>query len=416
MWLMMAVEQPAMTAIIARLPEAELNLAAFGVMFSIALVIESPVLQMLSAATARSRTLGDYKRLLTFMTYMAVGLSVIHVLVAVTPLWDFILGRLLSVPSDIVERARGPFVIMAPFAAAVGYRRLWQGVLIRYGRTVAVPVTMISRLLVAGGVLAVGYTGGVTDGAALAAIALSVGVCFAAVTAWILFRRLVYSEMPVAREQRSVADLRDMLKFYIPLAMTSIVFLLSRPLLTFGMARAAFPVKSLAVWPVLNAFMFLFNSFALSFQEAAIAILERGEENRKRLSRFSAALAAVLTGGLLISAVTPLSELWFAGVSGLSATLLPFTRVPLIILCAIPAMVTAKSWLRGQYVSSKRTGVLAHAVIIYTVVLFVTVFLAPRFLEVPGAVLAAACLAFAQLTENAYLRLRRPAKQLEALS
>ena len=411
MWLMMAVEQPAMTAVIARLPDAELNLAAFGVMFSIALVIESPVLQMLSAATARSKTRGDYRQLLAFMTWMSLILTAIHVLVAITPLYGFILETLLAVPPEIAELSRVPFVIMAPFAAAVGYRRLWQGVLIRYGRTVAVPITMISRLVIAGVVLAVGYSTEWLSGAALAAVALSLGVVFAAVAAWILFRKLVYAEMPVAPQRASVTDLKDMLRFYIPLSMTSIVFLLSRPLLTFGMARAAFPVKSLAVWPVINAFLFLFNSFALSFQEAAIAILERGEENRARLSRFSGMLAALLSAGVLICALSPVSELWFRGVSGLSESLLPFTRTPLIILAVVPAMVTAKSWLRGQYVSAKRTGVLANAVVIYTVVLFVTVFLGPRVVDVAGAILAASCLSFAQLIENSFLRLRRPARQ-----
>ena len=41
MWVMIAAEQPALTAIIARLPDAETKLAAFGVVFALSLVIES---------------------------------------------------------------------------------------------------------------------------------------------------------------------------------------------------------------------------------------------------------------------------------------------------------------------------------------------------------------------------------------
>jgi hypothetical protein len=414
MWLMMAVEQPAVTAVIARLDEAEINLASFGVMFSIAILIESPVLQMLSAATARARNRADYRQLLRFMTYLAAGLTAIHLLIGATPIYGFILRTLMGVPQRIVDHSRTPFLIMAPFAAAVGYRRLWQGALIRYGRTVAVPVTMISRLVVAGVVLFLGYLYRPFSGAALAAIALSIGVCFAAITAWMLFRKLVFDQMPEAPRKNSAVEISELLKFYVPLSLTSIVFLLSRPLITYGMAHAAFPVKSLAVWPVINAFLFLFNSFALSFQEAAIAVLERGEENRAQLSRFSGGLAAALSGMVLLAGLTPISRIWFEHVAGLTPELRQFTTTPVIILSAMPALVTIKSWLRGQYVSSKRTGVLAQAVVVYTVFLLAMLMLGPRIVAWPGVILAAGCLTAGQLTENVYLRVRGPHRQRKA--
>lgn len=42
MWIFMAVEQPGVNAVIARLPQAKEHLAAYGVTFSFALIIESP--------------------------------------------------------------------------------------------------------------------------------------------------------------------------------------------------------------------------------------------------------------------------------------------------------------------------------------------------------------------------------------
>jgi hypothetical protein len=51
-WLMMAFEGPFLAAIIARLPEPKYNLAAYGVAFAFALIIEAPVIMMLSASTA----------------------------------------------------------------------------------------------------------------------------------------------------------------------------------------------------------------------------------------------------------------------------------------------------------------------------------------------------------------------------
>lgn len=55
-WALMAVELPILGAVIARLAEPEIRLAAFGgVVFPVALVVESPIIMLLVASTAFSR-------------------------------------------------------------------------------------------------------------------------------------------------------------------------------------------------------------------------------------------------------------------------------------------------------------------------------------------------------------------------
>lgn len=51
-WLMMSLEGPYLSALIARLAEPKFNLAAYGIAFSLALIIEAPVIMMMSASTA----------------------------------------------------------------------------------------------------------------------------------------------------------------------------------------------------------------------------------------------------------------------------------------------------------------------------------------------------------------------------
>ena len=63
-WLLMGVELPALSAVMARLPNPEINLAAYGgIVFPLALIIESPVIMLMTASTAlarsRSRTAGS---------------------------------------------------------------------------------------------------------------------------------------------------------------------------------------------------------------------------------------------------------------------------------------------------------------------------------------------------------------------
>ena len=51
-WLMMALEGPFLTALIARCVDPKFNLAAHGVAFAFAILVEAPVIMMLGASTA----------------------------------------------------------------------------------------------------------------------------------------------------------------------------------------------------------------------------------------------------------------------------------------------------------------------------------------------------------------------------
>ena len=55
-WLFMSLEQPVVGAVIARLADPAVNLAALGgVVFPLALLIEAPIIMLLAASTALSK-------------------------------------------------------------------------------------------------------------------------------------------------------------------------------------------------------------------------------------------------------------------------------------------------------------------------------------------------------------------------
>jgi hypothetical protein len=52
-WVLMGAELPVLSAVVARLDNPEINLAAYGgIIFPIALLIEAPVIMLLAASTA----------------------------------------------------------------------------------------------------------------------------------------------------------------------------------------------------------------------------------------------------------------------------------------------------------------------------------------------------------------------------
>ena len=94
----------------------------------------------------------------------------------------------------------------------------------------------------------------------------------------------------------SVLSYRTIAGFYFPLAMTSVLALAIYPLISFFMGQSRLPIESLAVLPVINALTFIFRSAGLSFQEAAITLLKKGDESRRKLRQFAWLLGAASWG------------------------------------------------------------------------------------------------------------------------
>ncbi|MDA3951431.1 MAG: hypothetical protein PF508_19645 [Spirochaeta sp.] len=276
MWVLMGVEQPALNGVMARLPDATRSLAAFEVAFGIDLVIDSPIIQILSAATALVRGPRSYRQMLRFMHILAAVLTLTHFLISRPVVFGFVTRNILGVPEDVIVPAQQAFTILMPFAALVGYRRLWQGSLIQLGKTGVVANTMVVRLVVTLGVLMLGIAlvnAGVPGvrGSAVGAWALSSGVFAGAVASWWYYHRAQRAARTVPPVDDPTRSFPALLKFYVPLSLTSIMALISRPILAFGIARSVQPLESLATWPVINSLLFLFTSIALSYQEAVVA-------------------------------------------------------------------------------------------------------------------------------------------------
>ncbi|MDX1437500.1 MAG: hypothetical protein R3335_11855, partial [Anaerolineales bacterium] len=106
-WFLMGLELPAVSAVIARLSDPEINLAAYGgVVFALALLIEAPIIMMLAASTALSKNQVAFQRLFRFMMVLAGGLTLLHILVAFTPLYYIVVEDLIGAPPKVVEIAR----------------------------------------------------------------------------------------------------------------------------------------------------------------------------------------------------------------------------------------------------------------------------------------------------------------------
>lgn len=415
-WLLMAAEAPALSAVVARLENPDINLAAFGgIVYPLALIIEAPVMMLLSASTALSKDWDSYRKLQRFMMWMGAILTGVHALVAFTPLYDVVIVQLIRPPAEIVEPARIGLMITVLWTWAIGYRRFKQGVLIRFGHSRAVGLGTFVRLSADGIVLAVGYMVGTIPGVVVAASALVAGVTCEAVYAGLRARRVIQEELRAAPPVEESLTLRSFTAFYVPLAMTSLIGLMAEPLKSAALTRMPRALESLAVWTIVNGFVFLLRSFGMAYNEVVIALLDEPRAVQT-LRRFMVLLTVVVTALLVGVAATPLAMLWFEDVTGLRPALALFSRRGLWFALLMPGVTVLQSWYQGLIVHSRRTRGITEAVVVYLLVSVAVLVGGVVWNRAAGLYIGLAALSIGRVMQTCWLwyRSRLAVKQVEA--
>lgn len=362
-WMMMAVEAPFVAAVIARMEGPKHNLAAFGVAYAVAILVESPVIMILSASTALVRGAASYRRLRHFTWALNGALTAAMLLLVLTPAWTLLATRLIGLPADIAELSRIGLALMTLWPAAIGYRRFYQGLLIQSGHTRRVAYGTVTRLTTMAITSLALFRFSDLPGAWVGATAIGLGVVIEATATRYMARHEV-DKLKSLESEASPPTQRAIAHFYWPLALTSMISLAVHPVVTFFMGNARFPLESLAVLPVVNSMTFMFRSAGLAYQEVAIALLGRGEIARVKILRFATWLGVLSSSTMALITFTPLAGLWFQGLSGLTAELASFALTPARILSVLPALSVLLSMQRAILVYGRRTGPITRSTVV----------------------------------------------------
>ena len=490
-WLMMAAEGPYLAAIIARLDQPTENLAAFGVAFALAIIIEAPVIMLMAASTALVTDAASYTALRRFTYTLAAALTLVQVVAVLPPVFDWLALSLIGLPPDVARLTHHGLAIMLPWPIAIGYRRFRQGLLIRRRLTRLVTCGTTVRLAaMSAAALAAARVPGL-EGVHVGTIALATGVVVEAVASRIMTRGVVAelqtgparpgaadsgaassvaadaaagsaaanphpsvagsaaeaaaidrpaamsvaadpapptadssaampgaadsgpaaeaAANPAAADARAAAGsdaaltMPAIFRFYLPLAMTSLLAMAVQPAVTFFVGQSRYALESLAVLPVIHGLTFLFRALGLSFQEVGIALFGDRWEQYRPIRNFGWMLAAFAAGGLGLIVFTPLAVVWFEGVSGLSPELAAFALLPAQILALLPAGSVWICFQRAVLVHARQTAPITWAGILEVAVVVLLLTITTQVLSWVGAVGAATAIVGGRLAGVLFL-------------
>ncbi len=401
-WLLMSAEAPILQAAIARLPDMQTQLAAFGIVMSLEIAIESPVIMLLATSTALATNAHNYRVLFRFMVALNVLGTVVAFLAAFTPLFDLIVRGAMGLPEEIAVAVRPGMQIMTLWTAAIGVRRFLQGVLIRNGETRWVGYGTVLRLVSSAGTgisLAL-FTrlAGVSIGATALMAGVIVEALFAVCVSRPTVRRIVSGESCEDEERLGMADI---VRYHAPLAATSLLMLMALPLIGAGLARMPHAEENLAALAVIWGIQFIFRSPAYALPEAVIALVRR-RRLQEAVRKFCLRVGIVSSAGMALLALTPLRDLYLGRVAGLPEELAGYVAPGLVLALALPFLSALHSWQRGLLMVTRRTRVIYWGMGLNLLVTGALVG-AGVILQTPGTPTAMLALTAALVVELVYL-------------
>lgn len=412
-WLMMAAEGPFLAAIIARMSAEKLNLAAYGIAYAFGLVAESPVIMLMSASTALCRDKTSYLRLRNFTLVLCLTVTALLALFLLPPVFYLCAENLLGLSNDIATLAHRALICLLPWAPAIGLRRFYQGILIAGHKTRRVALATVLRLTGMAGTALLLYRFGNLNGAQVGGLALSVGVIGEALFTRYLAREAIadtLQKQPSA--ETAQMSYRDIWNYYLPLALTPFIGLSIHPLVTFFLGKSRDALESLAVMPVIYGLTFVFRALGLSYQEVAVALIGEDRNNYRQARNFAVGLGVFCSAALSAIAFTPLAELWFRDLSGLSQTLSDFATPALQLMAIFPAMTVFICWQRALLIDARVTRPVSWATAIEAIGIFSLLTISMLYLPLSGAVSASLAYVVGRLLAVAVLH--RPVAEQKA--
>ncbi|MBN9503959.1 MAG: hypothetical protein BGO01_03100 [Armatimonadetes bacterium 55-13] len=397
-WLFMAIESPIAMSVISRMANADISIAAFQPLMAVSLWIESPVIDLLTTATTLGKDRQHYVELSRFVWKIMAVVTVVHALVAATPLYWLLTEHVIGLDPRVSEVARPGLIVMIPWSALIGWRRYLQGLMIRNGQTrligMGTAVRMTTMALVAGGLYFLGSLSSIM----VVSIGLVCAVAAEAGFAHWASRPTVASSLAFDEPGLRPLSQRFLAHFHLPLSLTTMVTLLGQPMVSTALARSPHSILALGAFQVASTLIWLHRTIVFALPEVVIT-LYRDAASSLKLKRFCLYIGLGTTSVMALTSLSRLDVFFFHTLLGVSdVQIIKTAHLAMLLSCFLPLIGAMQSYLRGMlaahHLTVSRLAAMGVSVTCLILLLFVGV-----GMRWPGIVTSCVALTVSQLAE-----------------
>lgn len=325
--------------VLARYPNATIELAIFAYAFSTFSVFRAATVFVPQMSNLLGRSRRAHRTLVGFIVLVGFGLTAPLLFVGFSSLGAMWLGRIFGIDGEILSAVLSYIRRLAPLVPIAAFRQYFMGLLIQMRSTRLVTVLNTLHLVTLFAVLLLGYRSSWS-----AVETLVSAQWIAAVVHLAILGAAVRWTYRLPELEHSELTYRQTLTFFWPLAVTSMLFAMSRPILyalvslrpdalvAVASLRVAFDLAIFFYQP-LNQFRNLFATF--------------GTRDLAGLRRFQIEVVVALTAAMVIGSWTRLDTLVLTRLLGIEGQVLHYAEEAFRIMCALPIVVGARNYFHG---------------------------------------------------------------------
>jgi hypothetical protein len=155
-----------------------------------------------------------------------------------------------------------------------------------------------------------------------------------------------------------VPSFAAILRYFLPLVLTTWVMAASRTVIDAGLARTPQPEVSLASFSLAAGFVFAFEAPIVMLRSAALAF-DHGPENRRLLRRFCLTVGVAMAGSALLAGFTPLVDLLLGGQAAAGSPVGSLTRWAIRIMSVSLLILSWRQFSYSLLMKRQRTDIIA---------------------------------------------------------
>lgn len=289
-----------------RLAYPNISVAAIGIIKSVAILLESPVIMILHASTALSVNAESHRQLWRLTIVLSLCLTGIFAFLSWGPIYEWLLLDVFGANQQVMEAARFGFVLLLPWPGIIAFRRFFQGILIRAGHRSAVAHAGMLRLMFTCMLLWIGVKLQ-WNGVILVSISLSSAILVESAFV-ISFVKFYKSARYVGKFQGQQGHIYPttfggVARYFLPLGSTSLLIWTGKAVLVGIIVRATDGYFGLSAWVIATGLVLPMANTTRMVQQLTISV--RDTVSKELLFNFASVVGIICCLPLIILGFTP---------------------------------------------------------------------------------------------------------------
>ncbi len=358
---------------LARYPNAVQEIAIFALASSTFGFLNAGLNFTSQLSNVFARSPRGHRRSLKFTIAWSLILTIPVVVIAGTALGHTGLELAYGIDALLASQVQAYLALMSPLLVMTGLRMFYNGLLIQARMTGWVTTLNVVFLTVTIVALIAGFVAGI------APVYTLVG---AQILAALVHLVLVYGvfkqfyERPDDVDEEEDVTYGALIRFFVPMTTTGVMFAISRPVLYAFVARTPNGLVSIAALRVAFDLSGVFQQAANQFRHFFVTF---GLDDLAEKRRFMVVINIGITLIMAALAVTPLANLLFGEVLGVTGDVLVFATEALLVMCLMPTVIIIRNYYHGLLMVRRRTSGMAVGGVLRVVVIYLTVQIAFSF-------------------------------------